>query len=203
MKTHFGLPLMVYWNSHVLLRRPLNVYGGYRSVTRCLSWENMISWKLNRIFHTIWACYFPTQWFALPSEAQRNLERWSRTEARLQFCPVPSSPLSHTETHTQPLSICTGRHLSWESCTHQPPSSVQVRVLHTRWHHHCLSVTESCGPPVSTQTSAMPIKCLQHLKPKHYRWTRTRCSDTEHRETHFTWAPFVCCAVMCWVAGCL
>lgn len=82
------------------------------------------------------------RWFVLRSEPQKKLKRRGRIEVALQLSADPSSSLSHTEPKSQPRSICTSRHLSWECCEPQPPS-VQVRVSLPHWHQLCLSLTES------------------------------------------------------------
>ncbi|XP_076879033.1 uncharacterized protein LOC143527612 [Brachyhypopomus gauderio] len=62
------------------------------------------------------------KWFALQSKPHKKPKRRGRIEVALQLCADPSSSLSHTEPQSQPRSICTGRHLSWECCEPQPPS---------------------------------------------------------------------------------
>ncbi|KAF7707459.1 hypothetical protein HF521_018677 [Silurus meridionalis] len=88
----------------------------------------------------VWATAFPLghcRWFVLYSEPPKKLKRRGRIEVALQLSADPSSSLSHTEPKSQPRSICTSRHLSWECCEPQPPS-VQTVV------RRCEPIQPSC-----------------------------------------------------------
>ncbi|KAK1804469.1 hypothetical protein P4O66_020477, partial [Electrophorus voltai] len=83
-------------------------------------------------------CVLSCRWFATQSEPQKKPKWRGRIEVALQLCADPISSLSHTKPQSQPRSICTVRHLSWECCEPQPPS-VQTAV------RRCEPIQPSCA----------------------------------------------------------